>query len=223
MMKSWREIAVPHPDGSFLQSEFAADITAVKDGSATLEYRDASAFFERVKAYPIRPEVFDRLYEGWSTLESFQRARGVLKLMAHVIHDLWAKGSTDLLILPASLPLNRGKARDELLSHLPPGWDAVLDKDIDDEHAEAVDLDNKEGRFGAVQTARRVARVRMRRSLGSRVGVGVGARGEVRCALSNDVSSQRDRKRKPLFLPRHAPSWRPSASHSADGPPRGLV
>lgn len=122
------------------------------------ETHEARYLDRLVQAYPIHPEVFDRLYEDWSTLESFQRTRGVLKLMAHVIHELWVKGSKDLLILPASLPLYRGKARDELLSHLPPGWDAVLDRDVDDEHAEAADLDNREGRFGAVQAARRVAR-----------------------------------------------------------------
>ena len=49
-MKPWREIAVPHPDvleGTFQQSEFAADITAVNTGKATLEYQDAAAFFQR--------------------------------------------------------------------------------------------------------------------------------------------------------------------------------
>ncbi len=49
-MKPWREIAVPHPDvleGTFQQSEFAADITAVHTGKATPEYQDAAAFFER--------------------------------------------------------------------------------------------------------------------------------------------------------------------------------
>src|SRR5258708_33713736 len=49
-MKPWREIAVPHPDvleGTFQQSEFAADITAVNTGKATREYQDAAAFFER--------------------------------------------------------------------------------------------------------------------------------------------------------------------------------
>ena len=49
-LKPWREIAVPHPDvleGTFLQSEFAADITAVHTGRATREYQDAAAFFER--------------------------------------------------------------------------------------------------------------------------------------------------------------------------------
>ena len=50
IMKPWREIAVPHPDvlkGTFQQSEFAADITAVHTGKATPEYQDATAFFER--------------------------------------------------------------------------------------------------------------------------------------------------------------------------------
>ena len=49
-MKPWREIAIPHKDvleGTFQQSEFAADITAVNTGKAGREYQDAVAFFER--------------------------------------------------------------------------------------------------------------------------------------------------------------------------------
>ena len=49
-MKPWREIAVPHRDvleGTFQQSEFAADITAVHTGKATREYQEAVAFFDR--------------------------------------------------------------------------------------------------------------------------------------------------------------------------------
>ena len=40
-------------------------------------------------AYPIHPELFDRLYEDWSTLARFQRTRGVLRLMSTVIYALW--------------------------------------------------------------------------------------------------------------------------------------
>src|SRR5260221_6856872 len=49
-LKPWREIIVPHPDvlnGTFQQSEFAADLTAVWTGKATPEYGDAKAFYER--------------------------------------------------------------------------------------------------------------------------------------------------------------------------------
>ena len=48
-MKPWREIAVPHCDvleGTFQQSEFAADITAVntgkaENGGAKIDHRSA--------------------------------------------------------------------------------------------------------------------------------------------------------------------------------------
>ncbi|MDP3197666.1 hypothetical protein, partial [Tabrizicola sp.] len=49
-MKPWREVIVPHPDvlnGTFQQSEFAADLTAVRTGRATPEYGDAKSFYER--------------------------------------------------------------------------------------------------------------------------------------------------------------------------------
>src|SRR6516164_8535159 len=49
-MKPWREVAIPHSDvlkGTFQQSEFAADISAVHSGKAPVEYQDAKAFFER--------------------------------------------------------------------------------------------------------------------------------------------------------------------------------
>ena len=48
MLRPWREIAIPHRDvleGTFQQSEFAADITAVCTGKATREYQDAVSFY----------------------------------------------------------------------------------------------------------------------------------------------------------------------------------
>lgn len=49
-MKPWREIAVPHQDvldGTFQQSEFAADISAVQKGDATPDYQNPRLFFQR--------------------------------------------------------------------------------------------------------------------------------------------------------------------------------
>jgi len=111
-----------------------------------------------VEAYPIHPEVFDRLYEDWTTLESFQRTRGVLKLMAKVIYRLWKDNNGDQLIMPSSLPLYDGDSRNELVYYLGAGWDAVLEKDIDGERAETTAIDTKEPRFGEFHAARRVAR-----------------------------------------------------------------
>ena len=61
---------------------------------------------ERMRqCYPIHPEVFIRLYEDWSTLQNFQKTRGVLQYMAIVINRLWKQGTDEPLIMPASIPL----------------------------------------------------------------------------------------------------------------------
>jgi len=41
-----------------------------------------------------------QLYEQWTTIQGFQRTRGVLKLMAKVIHRLWQDNDKDIMILP---------------------------------------------------------------------------------------------------------------------------
>lgn len=116
-------------------------------------------YFDRlVQAYPIHPEFFDRLYEDWSTLETFQRTRGVLKLMARIIHRLWKDGNNELLLMPGSLPLYEGDTRNDLLNYLPAGWDPVVERDIDGERAETAALENQDPRFGAAHACRRVAR-----------------------------------------------------------------
>lgn len=116
-------------------------------------------YYERlVNAYPIHPELFDRLYEDWSSLDNFQRTRGVLKLMAKVIHRLWKDGNNDLLIMPGNLPLYDSETRNEVIYYLPQGWDPVLERDIDGERSETVAIENLDTRFGSIHACRRVAR-----------------------------------------------------------------
>jgi len=116
-------------------------------------------YAERLRsAYPIHPEVFERLYEDWSALPNFQRTRGVLKLMARVIHRLWQDNNQDLLLMPASLPLYDRDVHTELTNYLGGGWDAVIEKDVDGERSESAELEQREPRFGALQACRRVAR-----------------------------------------------------------------
>lgn len=135
-----------------------ADFYTTNSGDFPAETQDSS-YFERLKrAYPIHPEVFDRLYEDWSSLDNFQRTRGVLKLMAKVIHRLWTSGNNDLLIQPGSLPLSDPDTRNEAIYYLPQGWDPVLERDIDGDRAATTDLDNTRPLFGAIHACRRIAR-----------------------------------------------------------------
>lgn len=110
------------------------------------------------KSYPIHPEVFDRLYEDWSTLEKFQRTRGVLQYLAIVIHRLWNSGNRDALIMPASIPLEDSNVRTKSIHYLPQGWEPVIEGEIDGPRSKAYEIDSKEARFGAIEAARRAAR-----------------------------------------------------------------
>lgn len=135
-----------------------ADAYIAEGAKLPSETQEARYYDRLTQAYPIHPEVFDRLYEDWSTIDGFQRTRGVLKLMAKVISRLWKADNKDMLILPGSLPLADGDVRNEMTYLLPPGWDPVIEKDIDGDRAETTELEGKEPRFGQVNAARRVAR-----------------------------------------------------------------
>src|SRR5262249_28065604 len=130
----------------------------VAEGAKLPSETQEGRYYDRLaRAYPIHPEVFDRLYEDWTTIDGFQRTRGVLKLMAKVIARLWKDNNQDLMILPGSLPLADGDVRNELTYLLPPGWDPVIEGDIDGDRAETTELEAREPRFGQVNAARRVA------------------------------------------------------------------
>ena len=109
-------------------------------------------------AYPIHPEVFERLYTDWSTLQSFQRTRGVLRLMAAVIHSLWEKGDRNPLILPASVPVDDPRVQPELTRYLPENWAPVIERDIDGANSLPWRIDGEVSNLGKYGACRRVAR-----------------------------------------------------------------
>ncbi|CAK0738815.1 conserved hypothetical protein [Gammaproteobacteria bacterium] len=116
-------------------------------------------YFDRlIRAYPIHPEIFDRIYEDWITLDGFSQLRGILKFMAKVIARLWKENNRDLMVQPGSLPLYDGCSRNDLTCYLPPGWEVVIERDIDGDRAETTDLENRDQHFGQISAARRVAR-----------------------------------------------------------------
>lgn len=109
-------------------------------------------------AYPIHPELFDRLYQDWSTLERFQRTRGVLRLMATVVHALWTSGDTSPMILPASIPLDNQKVFEEITNHLDEKWQPIVDSDIAGDGSTAATIDNEIKILGRTMAAKRAAR-----------------------------------------------------------------
>ncbi len=109
-------------------------------------------------AYPIHPELFDRLYGEWSTLDKFQRTRGVLRLMAAVVHELWERNDTSLLVMPATVPIDAPAVSAELTRYLEEGWTPVIESDIDGPNALPLRLDRDNPNLGRYSATRRVAR-----------------------------------------------------------------
>ncbi len=123
-----------------------------------IDYRDRI-----ISCYPIHPEIFDRLYGDWATLPTFQRTRGVLRLMAAVIHELWTCEDASPLIMPGSIPIFADSVGGELKNYLPEkdSWNTVVDKEIDGKGSIPFRKDNEIPRFGKKSAARRVARTIM--------------------------------------------------------------
>jgi predicted AAA+ superfamily ATPase len=118
-----------------------------------------AAYEERIKAaYPIHPELFDRLYEDWSTLQRFQRTRGVLRLMSAVIYALWQAGDAAPLIMPGGLPLDSERVRSELTQYLEDDFKPVIDADIDGDGSTPASIDNSRSTLGQRKITRRIAR-----------------------------------------------------------------
>ncbi len=130
----------------------------IKEDNYPAETKESEYFNRLRSSYPIHPEVFDRLYEDWASMENFQRTRGVLRLMAMIVHRLWVDGNKDLMIMPGSLPIHDNHITSELIRYLPSGWDPVMDRDVDGPKSMTYSIDEKEPRFGVVQAARRVSR-----------------------------------------------------------------
>ncbi len=110
-------------------------------------------------SYPIHPELFECLYSEWSTLDRFQRTRGVLRLMAQVIQRLWETQDANLLILPSTIPIDDSSVKTEATRYLPDVWEPILSVDVDGVHSLPLELDRKNPNLGRHSACRKVARM----------------------------------------------------------------
>ncbi len=119
--------------------------------------RDAN-YRERIKkAYPFHPELIDILFERWTTIPGFQRTRGVLRLLAEVVADLFGRDPLPL-ILPSSVNLANQRIRRMLIEHIGEVFEGVLASDIIGDSARAPSIDKRMGsEYAKFRVATRLA------------------------------------------------------------------
>lgn len=110
------------------------------------------------KAYPIHPELFDQLYTSWGSLEKFQRTRGVLRLMAQAIHELWMNGDPSVMIMPGSVGVSSPRVEPELLHYLDVTWQSIIAGDVDGTASTPYKIDQSAPNLNRYSATRRVAR-----------------------------------------------------------------
>jgi hypothetical protein len=120
-----------------LYQKLGADVPSeVKE----IEYR------ERIEhAYPFHPELIDVLYERWGSFPTFQRTRGVLRLLAEVVADLYVKKITSPLIQSSLVDFQNQAIRREFIKHIGNEYDSVISADIAGKNAKAPKIDKEIG------------------------------------------------------------------------------
>jgi len=97
------------------------------------------------RAYPFHPELVEILYERWGSLPQFQRTRGVLRLLALVVGDLYRKGHKGAFIQPSHVDLGDPNIRREFVKLVGDAYDTVIASDIADHGAKAFQIDRELG------------------------------------------------------------------------------
>jgi len=96
-----------------------------------------------VNSFPFKPEVIDVLYKKWGSFPTFQRTRGVLRLLSLVIYDLSDKKLPFIRL--GDFDLGNPEIRRELIKHIGPEWDSIIAQDITSREAGAKKVDDNIG------------------------------------------------------------------------------
>jgi len=120
----------------------------VPSGAVRSEYR------ERLKkSYPFHPELIDMFRIRWASHHDFQRTRGVLRILASIIADLWDRQGSlkgnNYLIHPSDVSFTNLDALSGQLKKLyGNGYDAVISADVSGSSSNAFKIDQDKREYG---------------------------------------------------------------------------
>lgn len=102
------------------------------------EYRE-----KFLKSYPFLPDIIECLYHRWGSFPTFQRTRGVLRLLSLILYNL--RNQNISYISLANANLKDSEIRGELLKHIGNEFDSVIAADITDKNSGSKIVDDSLG------------------------------------------------------------------------------
>ena len=132
-----------------------------------------SEYKEKIKkSYPFHPELIDVFRVRWASNHDFQRTRGVLRLLAAIISDLWKRQNSltgaNLLIDAGDINFANLDALSGQLKRLyGNGFDAVITADVSGSTSNAFKIDSDRIEYGKYCLAEAISSVILMNSFGT--------------------------------------------------------
>ncbi|MFN8302685.1 MAG: DUF499 domain-containing protein [Saprospiraceae bacterium] len=137
------------------------------------QHAGKSAYRQKMlKSYPFHPELIDAFRIRWASHHDFQRTRGVLRLLAAIVSDLWKRQQSlpggNLLIHSADVNFaNLDALSGQLKKLYGNGYDAVISADVAGSSSNAFKIDQNKKEFGQWYLTQGVAATILLNSFGS--------------------------------------------------------
>lgn len=137
------------------------------------DYASRSEYKERIKkSYPFHPELIDVFRIKWASNHSFQRTRGVLRLLASIVTDLWRRQESligvNALIHTSDVNFTNLDALSGQLKKLyGNGYDAVISADVSGNRSNAFKIDKSKQELGNYNLAEGLSSTILLGSFGS--------------------------------------------------------
>lgn len=138
------EIDYPSRVAAAYQSMYSSHSTEVPSEASRPNYRD-----QIERSFPFHPTVIEALYTRWGSHPDFQRTRGVLRLLASVLEDLWkhrdSNTQSQALIQPCHIRWSVDAMHAALTRLWGPQYEAVAAADVIGEDSNAGAFDEERG------------------------------------------------------------------------------
>ena len=138
------EPTYPRTVAQVYQDMYAAHSGEVPSDAAKNRYRE-----QLQRAYPFHPLLIDALYTRWGSHPDFQRTRGVLRLLASIVGDLWTRrqGNTQTqhLIQPCHVRWSVDAVQAALTRLWGPPYQSVAAADVIGERSNSGIFDEERG------------------------------------------------------------------------------
>lgn len=127
---------------------------------------------QMLRAYPFHPELINIFRNRWASHPDFQRTRGVLRLLASIIADLWKRRNnltgTNTLIHSSHVNLaNLDTVTGEVRKLFGNGYDAVISSDVSGLASNATLIDDEKPDYGNYNLTKQIAATTFLASFGS--------------------------------------------------------